>query len=285
MPEIRTVLPINRVGSQRDNNESVTGARFRVVVADDNVDMRELLTTALQAGGRFDVVGQADDGDVAVDVVAATQPDLVLLDLGMPGAGGLDALPAMRQASPTSRVVVVSGFPRGRLAEMVAARGAVGYVEKGMSPRRLVDEIISVAGVLEVVERILDQRSTQLAQDVRSSAGARRFMEETLERWDCGDVLDVVNILVSELVTNAVKHALSDADVAVLLTPSAIRIEVSDGGSAMPNAKALIQEGTRGRGLAIVDAMASAWGVVPRPQGKTVWFEVPRLDAVSPSQP
>src|SRR5439155_17912319 len=147
---------------------------------------------------------QADVGEGAVRVVGDTHPDLVLLDLAMPRIGGLEALPRIRQASPTSRVVVVSGFPRGRLAEMVAARGAVGYVEKGLSPRRLVDEIVSVAGVLEVVERILDQARTQLAQDMRSSAGARRFIEETLDRWACGDVLDVVNILVSELVTNAV---------------------------------------------------------------------------------
>jgi anti-sigma regulatory factor (Ser/Thr protein kinase) len=196
----------------------------------------------------------------------------------MPGVSGLEAIPGIKAACPTTQIVVVSGFPRGRLPDVVAARGATGYVEKGLSAKRMVNEIISVAGVLEVVEGVLDQRRTQLAADVRSSAGARRFMEETLRRWECADVLDIVNILVSELVTNAITHAKSEADVTVLLTPTAIRIEVTDTGTGTPHPKELVQEGTSGRGLAIVEAMSSAWGVHPREQGKTVWFEVPRLD-------
>jgi anti-sigma regulatory factor (Ser/Thr protein kinase) len=109
-------------------------------------------------------------------------------------------------------------------------------------------------------------------------------MEETLRRWECGDVLDIVNILVSELVTNAITHAKSEADVTVLLTPTSIRIEVTDTGGGTPQPKELVQEGTSGRGLAIVEVMSSAWGVVAREQGKTVWFEVPRLDQAELAQ-
>ena len=253
-------------------------SRFRAVVADDGEDMRELIVAALEASGSFTVVGRAADGTEAIEQVRQHRPDLAVVDLAMPGVSGLEAIPGIRAASPTTQVVVVSGFPRGRLADVVAARGATGYVEKGLSAKRMVNEIISVAGVLEVVERVLDQRRTQLAADVRSSAGARRFMEETLRRWECGDVLDIVNILVSELVTNAITHAKSEADVTVLLTPTAIRIEVTDTGEGTPHPKELVQEGTSGRGLAIVDVMSSAWGVVPHERGKTVWFEVPRLD-------
>jgi DNA-binding NarL/FixJ family response regulator len=251
---------------------------FRVVVADDDEDMQELIVTALVASATFEVVGRASNGADAISQVAAQKPDLALVDLAMPGVSGLDAIPGIREAAPATRVIVVSGFPRGRLAELVASRGAVGYVEKGLSPRRLVDEIVAVAGVLEIIDGVLDARRTQLAADVRSSAGARRFMEETLRRWDCGGVLDIVNILVSELVTNAIKHAESEADVAVVLTPTSIRIEVSDTGGGVPRAKQLVQEGTSGRGLAIVEAMSSGWGITPRDKGKTVWFEVPRLD-------
>jgi DNA-binding NarL/FixJ family response regulator len=252
--------------------------RFHAVVADDGEDMRELIVAALEMSGSFTVVGRAADGAEAISEVKRTQPDLAIVDLAMPVVTGLEAIEGIRAVSPSTKVVVVSGFPRGRLAEMVAAKGATAYVEKGLSARRMVNEIISVAGVLEVVEGVLDQRRTQLAADVRSSAGARRFMEETLRRWECGEVLDIVNILVSELVTNAIKHAHSEADVMVLLTSTAIRIEVTDTGEGVPQPKELVQEGTSGRGLAIVDVMSSAWGVVPHEHGKTVWFEVPRLD-------
>jgi DNA-binding NarL/FixJ family response regulator len=252
--------------------------RFRVVVADDGDDMRELIVAALELSGSFVVVGRARDGGQAIAEVERQRPDLAVIDLAMPGVSGLEAIPGIRAASPETKVVAVSGFPRGRLADAVAARGATGYVEKGLSPTRMVDEIISVASVLDVVEAVLDQRRTQLAADVRSSAGARRFMEETLRRWQCGDVLDIVNILVSELVTNAITHAKSEAEVTVLLTPTSIRIEVTDTGEGTPQAKELVHEGTSGRGLAIVDVMSSAWGVEPRERGKTVWFEVPRLD-------
>ena len=257
-------------------------AAFRVVLADDVEDMRELIAAGLEASGRFEVVARASDGAEALEAVRLHQPDLALIDLGMPGVGGLEVLPDLRAASPATRVVVVSGFPRRTLADVAVARGAVGYVEKGLSIRRLVDEVVAVAGVLETVELALAESRARLEKDPRSGAAARRFMTETLERWECADVLDVVTLLVSELVTNAVVHADSDADVAVVLTPSAVRIEVGDQSEFVPGAHEAADDETSGRGLAIVEAMASDWGVIPRPGGKVIWFEVPRPDGAAP---
>lgn len=252
---------------------------LRVVVVDDVEDVRILYRAALERAGRLTVVGSAGEGDEAVAVVAATQPDLVLLDLAMPGRDGLEALPGIRSACPTARVVVVSGFPRGRLGDHLVSSGAVGYVEKGLSAVRVVDEVIAVAGVLDAVEQALARRRTSLAADLRSSAAARRFMEETLARWDCHDVLDTINLLVSELVTNVVVHARTEAEVAVLLTPSSLRVEVSDESAAAPAPRVAARTDTSGRGLELVEAMATAWGITPRGTGKTIWFEVPRPDA------
>jgi DNA-binding NarL/FixJ family response regulator len=127
--------------------------RFHVVVADDGDDMRELIVAALELSGSFIVVGRAGDGAEAIAEVERRRPDLAVIDLAMPGVSGLEAIPGIRAASPATKVVVVSGFPRGRLADAVAARGATGYVEKGLSPTRMVDEIISVAGVLRTSSR------------------------------------------------------------------------------------------------------------------------------------
>lgn len=253
---------------------------FRVVVADDNDDVREILGEALARSGSFTVVASVVDGEAARQAAEELQPDLVLLDLAMPGTGGLDALPLVRAAAPGARVVVVSGFPGDRLGSVVRDRGAVGYVQKGLSPRKIVDEVLAVAGVLDALEGVLAKSRRTLDPDVSSSAAARRFMEETLRRWSCSEVLDVVNLLVSELVTNAVVHGGSEADVSVVLTPTALRVEVADRDEYVPTPKTT-EDGwaTSGRGLALVETMSRAWGIEVLPVGKVIWFEVDRPDA------
>lgn len=102
----------------------------RVVVCDDHNDIREMLMAMLELDG-YEVVGQAADGDDAIDVVADLQPDLVILDLHMPRMNGLDALPQILERAPAATVVVLSAFVADDVADEVLRRGAVTYVEKG----------------------------------------------------------------------------------------------------------------------------------------------------------
>lgn len=255
------------------------GAPFRVIVADDNGDVREILGTTLRRSGRFEVVAEVADVEGVEAAAAELQPDLVLLDLAMPGGGGLDALPRLREAAPAARVVVVSGFPSDRLGAIARERGAVGYVQKGLSPKRTVEEVVAVAGVLDAVEEILLQSRRTLEPDIASSAAARRFMEETLRRWSCADVIDVVNLLVSELVTNAVVHGGSHAEVSVVLTPRALRVEVGDHDERIPEPNRESDDwATSGRGLALVESLSRTWGIDRVERGKVIWFEVDRPD-------
>jgi len=251
-------------------------ATFRVVLADDDEDIRVLLRTALHRDGRFEVVAEAGDGDGAVEAVGRLQPDLLLLDLAMPGRGGLESLPLLHLASPSTRVVVVSGFPGDRLEAVTRAGGAVGYVEKGLSPKQTVRDVLAVAGVLDAISGALSAKAT-FDQDLSSGRAARRFMTETLDQWAVGDLLDSVNLLVTELVTNAIVHAESDAEVAVVLTATALRVEVADRGGGMVTPRDADDFDTSGRGMALVEAMTSAWGTMPRPDGgKIIWFELER---------
>jgi DNA-binding NarL/FixJ family response regulator len=103
---------------------------LRVVLADDHVDFLDVLDLAVTVEGH-EVVGIAHDGVIAVDVVGASQPDLLLLDLNMPTVGGLEALPAIRAVAPRTRVVVLTGFRCEELADAVLAAGADGYLVKG----------------------------------------------------------------------------------------------------------------------------------------------------------
>jgi DNA-binding NarL/FixJ family response regulator len=256
----------------------VPPAPFRAVIVDDDADLRDILTLALERSSRFHVVEAVGDAAGGIEAVARQQPDVTILDLAMPGTGGLDVLHDMQEAAPDSRIVVVTGFPGERLGAVVQERGAVGFVEKGLSPRRTVEEILAVAGVLDAVEEVLASSRRVLEPELHSSAAARRFMEETLGRWSCADVLDTVNLLVSELVTNAVVHAGSEAEVSVVLTPTALRVEVGDRDEVAPVRREADDWETSGRGMALVEALARAWGVEARPGGKVIWFEVDRPD-------
>ncbi|MEJ5944228.1 ATP-binding protein [Pseudokineococcus basanitobsidens] len=84
----------------------------------------------------------------------------------------------------------------------------------------------------------------------------------------------VAVLLASEVVTNAVVHAETDARLSVLLADHRVRVEVADGSPRRPLVRAWTDDGGTGRGMALVEALASRWGVDPSPSGKIVWFDV-----------
>lgn len=116
------------------------GAKIRVVLADDTPSLRSLVRGILDtfAAGEFEVVAEAGDGSEAVRAVAETTPDVILLDLAMPGMSGLEAIPEIRAASPRTKIVVFSGFHRDQVAAEVNAAGADSHLEKGIAPAQLV---------------------------------------------------------------------------------------------------------------------------------------------------
>jgi len=107
------------------------GAQPRVVIVDDSDDVRALLRAQLEMDGRFEVVGEADDGTAAVEVAREQQPDLMVLDLAMPRMDGLTALPLLREVAPGARIVVLSGFDPLTVGPKVLAAGASRCMEKG----------------------------------------------------------------------------------------------------------------------------------------------------------
>jgi DNA-binding NarL/FixJ family response regulator len=103
----------------------------RVFIADDVEAIRTLWRHALAEHDQIEVVGDAADGQAAIDGVRATRPDVLVLDLSMPRVDGLEVIRALRDDGSDTRVVVASGFLAGRMAALVLELGAVGYFEKG----------------------------------------------------------------------------------------------------------------------------------------------------------
>jgi PAS domain S-box-containing protein len=118
--------------------------KVRILLADDYHDLRGLMRFQLERAG-YVVIGEAADGQEAVAMAADLAPDVIVLDLAMPRMDGLQALPTLRETVPDSKVIVVSGFANGLMADRVLAAGASRFAEKGvgMDLVRLVEDVVS----------------------------------------------------------------------------------------------------------------------------------------------
>jgi DNA-binding NarL/FixJ family response regulator len=105
--------------------------RIRVLLCDDVAMLRELLRHELEEDDQLVVVGEADNGVDGVRLAAELEPDVVVLDLAMPGLDGLEALELMAATPNPPRVIVNSGFDASTMRERVLALGAAEYLEKG----------------------------------------------------------------------------------------------------------------------------------------------------------
>jgi len=109
--------------------------RWRVVVAEDDDDMRVLVRIMLERDGRFDIVAEATDGGGAIDAIVANHPDVVVLDLSLPVMDGSTALSVIKEVAPDCRVAVCSASRDG--AAEILQSGADVFVDKLDAPRSL----------------------------------------------------------------------------------------------------------------------------------------------------
>jgi len=112
-------------------------ARIRVVLVDDHDIVREGVRQVLQADGGFDIVGEAGDSVKAMEVVLRERPDVVLLDITMPGESGLVVLQRVRLQLPDTRVLVLSVHDDAEYVMESVRAGAHGYLRKDTTPADL----------------------------------------------------------------------------------------------------------------------------------------------------
>lgn len=244
----------------------MTGAPARVVIVEDEADVRELVRVRLGLDERFDVVGEAADAAGALATVATHQPDLVVLDLRVPGAIGTDLIPLILDATPATKVAVFTGLPPELMRDEALSRGAARYVLKG-DVERLMD---ALEGLVQTVESAREQ----FAGDLASVRLARRYAADRLVAWGLHELTDPLTLIVSELATNAVVHARSSFTLTLTLGSRALRVEVVDCGAGLPNPTNPDPTGVGGRGLLLVAELSVAWGVEPGDSCKTVWCEL-----------
>src|SRR5215467_11642569 len=119
-------------------------APIRVLIADDHTVVRRGLRTFLELQDDIDVVGEASDGESCVAAAAELAPDVILLDLVMPGMDGVEALRALRQSGSAARVLVITSFTDPSVTVPAIRAGASGVIFKDVEPRDLANAIRSV---------------------------------------------------------------------------------------------------------------------------------------------
>jgi len=126
---------------------------IRVAIAEDHNLVREALRRLLEASGRIEVVGEASTGDEAVELVGQAKPDVLVLDLAMPGKDGLAAIMEIASIQPTTRVLVLSMSADDSYAVRAVRAGAAGYVNKAAR----VDELLASIDAVYAGKRVVPE--------------------------------------------------------------------------------------------------------------------------------
>jgi two-component system, NarL family, response regulator LiaR len=138
---------------------------IRVLIADDHAVVRQGLRTFLDLQEDIEVVGEAADGAAALEAAVALTPDVVLVDLVMPGVDGIEAIRGLRERVPGARAIVLSSFIDDEKLFPAVRAGAAGYLLKDVQPKELVEAIRTVhgGGALlhpRVASRLLEELTT-----------------------------------------------------------------------------------------------------------------------------
>jgi DNA-binding NarL/FixJ family response regulator len=133
----------------------------RVLVVDDYEPFRRYICATLGKSPNFWIVEEVSDGSQAVREAAALHPDLILLDIGLPGLDGLEAARRIRQFSPESKILFVSQESSPDVIDAALNSGALGYVVKAHAATELLAAVETVCGGGKYVSDGHDYRATQ----------------------------------------------------------------------------------------------------------------------------
>ena len=175
----------------------------RVLIVDDHPLTQEALASLLTQHG-FEIVAQASSGDEAIRQAAKQQPDLVLLDLSMPGMSGLEALPEIRRVAPGSEVVVLTASGTEENLLRAIKGGASGYLLKTEPPPRIVEFL---RGVINGEAALSGTIARRLLEQVRDGRGDHAVPDEISSQLSARE-LEVLLLLDEHLGTEEIAHRL-----------------------------------------------------------------------------
>lgn len=155
-------------------------SKIRILIADDHAILQAGLEAMLNAEPDMHVIGSAGDGHAAVRQAALLQPDVILLDINMPGLNGLEALERIRSQAPKSRILILTMHDDTQYLRQTMANGASGYVLKQSAGKELLTAIRTVwqGGVY-----LHPNHARALATPPQSAASADVQPSEAMQRF------------------------------------------------------------------------------------------------------
>jgi two-component system, NarL family, response regulator LiaR len=192
---------------------------LRIAIIEDDPLMQLGLKHALDSRTEFEVVAQAEDGYVGLDLVFELQPDVVIMDIGLPGLNGLVATQKIKAAYPEIRVVVLTSHETERETILALANGADAYCIKGSQITQIVDAIAAVqAGAI-----YLDEKVRHVVTQLKDPKAADEFTLSDRE-------MEVLKLLVEGGSNGSIAEALflSESTVKAHLRSIMTKFEVND---------------------------------------------------------
>ncbi|MEN3746214.1 response regulator transcription factor [Sphingomonas sp. HF-S3] len=150
------------------------GPPIRVLVVDDHPMMREGICAALTRHEDVTIIGEASDGHEALAMFRDHRPDVVLMDVQMPGLGGIEALEAIRAEQPDAAVLILTTYPGDAQAHRAIQAGAAGYLLKSCLRKELIDTVRAVHARRRVI-------SADVAQQLALHAPQDRLSEREID--------------------------------------------------------------------------------------------------------
>ncbi len=201
---------------------------IRVVLADDHGVVREGIRMVLEQNADITVVGNAADGREALRAVQKLQPDVVVMDIGMPELNGIEATEQLRVVCPASQVVILSMFANAEHIIRALQAGARGYVLKESAGKEVVDAVRSVhAGARylsqkiseTMIERFLEQSGGEISPLQRLSLREREVLQLVVEGYSSLQIADVVHLSPKTVETyrSRLMHKLKISDIPTLV--------------------------------------------------------------------
>jgi two-component system, NarL family, invasion response regulator UvrY len=151
---------------------------IRVLLADDHAVVRTGFRLLLEADGDIAVIGEAESGEAACRQYAELGPDVLILDIAMPGMGGLEALKRIRARDPRARVLALSAHDDPMHARRALREGALGFLSKRSAPETLIEALTTVAAAKRYIDAAVAQKLALEELD----GGARSPVERLSER-------------------------------------------------------------------------------------------------------
>lgn len=156
--------------------------KITILIADDHTLVRETWSFILNTDERFQVIAESGSGEDAVELAKQLRPNIVIMDINLPGMNGIEATQLIRKYSPASKILGVSLHTQPTYARKMIQKGAMGYVTKNSSREEMFKAIMEVqAGRRYICEEIKNILSEQVINGEDAQAGLNALSQREIE--------------------------------------------------------------------------------------------------------